>query len=183
MVVTTLPYATTAVAIEGTTNGNTNTWLDIALSILIIADITKREATNAIIEEDSHEYKITSRYIDIIKGRDGRDGLPGPAGEKGDKGELGVQGQVGLQGARGEQGLPGIQGPPGPSSGGAVYTRWGRTVCPDTSGTELVYKGLAAGTDHLQTGGGANYLCTTDTWVVPFPNLVQMILLCPIYME
>ena len=137
--------------------------LDFTLHyLLIISDITKREATTAITEDDSHEYKITSRYIDIIKGRDGRDGLPGPAGEKGDKGEVGVQGQVGLQGARGEQGPPGIQGPPGPSSGGAVYTRWGRTVCPDTSGTELVYKGLAAGTEHVQTGGGANYLCTTE---------------------
>ncbi len=110
--------------------------------------------------DDSHEYKITSRYIDIIKGRDGRDGLPGPAGEKGEPG--GPRGPVGLQGTRGEQGPLGIQGPPGPSSGGAVYTRWGRTVCPDTSGTELVYKGLAAGAHFGQSGEGANYLCTTE---------------------
>ena len=138
--------------------------LDFTLHyLLIISDITKREATTAITEDDSHEYKITSRYIDIIKGRDGRDGLPGPAGEKGDKGEPGgPPGPVGLQGARGEQGPPGIQGPPGPSSGGAVYTRWGRTVCPATSGTELVYKGLAAGPKYDQTGGGANYLCITE---------------------
>ena len=137
--------------------------LDLTLHYqLIISDITKREATTAITEDDSHEYKITSRYIDIIKGRDGRDGMLGPAGEKGDKGEVGVQGQVGSQGARGEQGPPGIEGPPGPSSGGAVYTRWGRTVCPATSGTELVYNGLAAGTPYSHTGGGANYLCTSE---------------------
>ncbi len=141
--------------------------LDLTLHyLLIIVDIIKREATTAITEEThntSQDYKITSRYVDILRGRDGRDGLPGPAGVKGDKGEPGgPQGPTGLQGARGEQGPPGIQGPPGPSSGGAVYTRWGRTVCPATSGTELVYKGLAAGSDHLKTGGGANYVCTTE---------------------
>ena len=141
--------------------------LDLTLHyLLIISDITKREATTAI-NEDTHntsnEYKITSHYVDILRGRDGRDGLPGPAGEKGDKGEPGgPQGPVGLQGARGEQGPSGIQGPPGPSSGGAVYTRWGRTVCPATSGTELVYKGLAAGTSFDHSGGGANYLCITE---------------------
>ena len=141
--------------------------LDLTLHyLLIISDIIKREATTAI-TEDTHNtsqgYKITSRYVDILRGRDGRDGLPGPAGEKGDKGEPGGQrGPTGLQGERGEQGPSGIQGPPGPSSGGAVYTRWGRTVCPVTTGTELVYKGLAAGSDHLKTGGGANYLCITE---------------------
>ena len=46
-------------------------------------------------------------------------------------------------------------------SGGAVYTRWGRTVCPDTNGTVLVYEGLAAGTHPSQSGGGANYICIT----------------------
>ena len=73
----------------------------------------------------------------------------------------GPQGPIGLQGPTGEQGPQGIQGPPGPSGGGAVYTRWGRTICPITSGTELVYKGLAAGSHYNQSGGGANYLCIT----------------------
>ncbi len=112
-----------------------------------------------------------------MRGRDGRDGLTGPQGEEGDKGEQGERGLVGqqgekgepgsqgltgLQGLTGEQGLQGIQGPPGPSGGGAVYTRWGRTICPSTSGTELVYKGLVAGTPFSDTGGGANYLCITE---------------------
>ena len=105
-----------------------------------------------------------------MRGRDGRDGLPGLQGEIGDKGEqgppgpqgtTGPQGPVGQQGPTGEQGLQGIQGPLGPSSGGAVYTRWGRTVCPGTSGTQLVYEGLAAGSGYIETGGGANYLCIT----------------------
>ena len=105
-----------------------------------------------------------------MRGRDGRDGLPGLQGEIGDKGEqgppgpqgtTGPQGPVGLQGSTGEQGLQGIRGPPGPSGGGAVYTRWGRTVCPSTSGTQLVYEGLAAGSHYTHTGGGANYLCIT----------------------
>ena len=65
-------------------------------------------------------------------------------------------------GEKGDKGEPGQQGPPGLSGEGAVYTRWGRTVCPNTTGTELVYKGLAAGTSYHQSGGGANYLCTTE---------------------
>ena len=128
------------------------------------ADVQKREVMVDNSQTDyNSSYKIRSHYLNILRGRDGHDGLPGPAGEKGDKGEPGgPQGPVGLQGARGEQGPPGTQGPPGPSGGGAVYTRWGRTVCPATSGTELVYKGLAAGTSYNSVGGGANYLCTTE---------------------
>ena len=132
--------------------------------IVLFSDVQKREVMvdNSQTEYNS-SYKVRSHYINILRGRDGRDGLPGPAGEKGDKGEPGgPPGPAGLQGARGEQGPPGIEGPPGPSSGGAVYTRWGRTVCPATSGTELVYAGLAVGTYHGHTGGGANYLCTTE---------------------
>ena len=40
-----------------------------------------------------------------------------------------------------------------------VYTRWGRTTCPSTPGTQLVYAGRAGGTLYTQEGGGANYLC------------------------
>ena len=129
--------------------------------IILFSDVQKREVMvdNSQTEYNS-SYKVKSHYINILRGRDGRDG---PAGEKGDKGEPGgPPGPVGLQGARGEQGPPGIEGLPGPSSGGAVYTRWGRTVCPPTSGTKLVYKGLAAGTSWDQPGGGANYLCITE---------------------
>ena len=53
-------------------------------------------------------------------------------------------------------------GPPGPTTGGVVYTRWGRTTCPSTSGTQLLYAGRAAGTWHNQRGGGANYLCLPE---------------------
>ena len=68
-------------------------------------------------------------------GRDGRDGLPGPQGEQG------------------------AQGPP---TGGAVYTRWGRTTCPSGQGTELVYSGRAGGSWWNKPGGAANYLCMPD---------------------
>ena len=133
----------------------------IIIIIIIVLDIDKR-AVDTINSQDgyntSQNYKITNRFIDILRGRDGRDGLLGPQGERGDSGE---QGPTGLQGPTGEQGPQGIQGPPGPSGGGAVYTRWGRTVCPDTNGTQLVYEGLAAGNEHKQSGGGANYLCIT----------------------
>ena len=44
------------------------------------------------------------------------------------------------------------------SGKGVVYTRWGRTSCPNDTGAELVYEGITGGSfwDH---GGGANYVC------------------------
>ena len=66
--------------------------------------------------------------------------------------------------------LPGPKGPPGPPGekgeqasqpGGAVYTRWGRTVCP--TGATLVYAGRAAGTRYLTKGGTSDTLCLPET--------------------
>ena len=62
-------------------------------------------------------------------------------------------------GKRGLTGEKGDIGPPGPSVGGAVYTRWGRTTCPNITGTQLVYAGRAAGSHYAHKGGAANYLC------------------------
>ena len=62
-------------------------------------------------------------------------------------------------GERGYTGDSGPPGPPGPSEGGAVYTRWGRTTCPNITGTQLVYAGRAAGSFYSNRGGGANYIC------------------------
>ena len=90
-------------------------------------------------------------------------GLPGPQGQPGPQGppgpNNGVKGDTGVPGPQGELGPP---GPPGPSGGGLVYTRWGRTSCPTTSGTTLVYSGRAGGSHYTQSGGGANYLCLPD---------------------
>ena len=77
-------------------------------------------------------------------------GPQGVAGEKGDRGD------TGLTGPQRERGLP------GPASGGAVYVRWGRTVCPSDQGTELVYSGRAGGSSSGDKGGGANHLCLPD---------------------
>ena len=65
-------------------------------------------------------------------------------------------------GTTGQKGDTGPAGPPGPTAGGVVYTRWGRTTCPTTSGTQLIYAGRAAGSWFNQNGGGANYLCLPD---------------------
>ena len=106
-------------------------------------------------------------------GRDGKDGEigdqgdpgpqgpPGPAGEMGQDGASGPHGLTGQTGPPGEHGLAGPPGPPGltTSTGGAVYIRWGRTTCPSTPGTELVYTGRAAGSEATHRGGGANKLC------------------------
>ena len=92
-----------------------------------------------------------------MRGRDGRDGLTGPAGRDGDKGEKGDKGEPGPAGEMG------MAGPPGTPAGGALYTRWGKTTCPGTLGTELVYSGLAAGSLFSHSGGGANYLCLPKT--------------------
>ena len=118
-----------------------------------IVSATPTPTTDAYTPTDINIY---NRYVDILRGRDGRDGLPGPPGDKGDKGDTGPVGPTGLTGLKGDQGL---QGPPGLSAGGAIYTRWGRTTCPETPETELVYEGLAGGSDHNQYGGGASYLC------------------------
>ncbi len=40
-----------------------------------------------------------------------------------------------------------------------MYTRWGRTTCPGTSGVEELYNGLAAGTFFSTPGGAAEYIC------------------------
>ena len=99
-----------------------------------------------------------------MRGRDGHDGLAGRdglPGRDGRDGETGEQGEKGEKGEKGDADIQGPQGPPGPSGGGVVYTRWGRTTCPDTPGTELVYEGRAAGSYYSQ-GGGSNYLCLPD---------------------
>ena len=42
---------------------------------------------------------------------------------------------------------------------GNVYTRWGRSTCPNVHGTELVYSGYAGGSWYDHTGAAAQYLC------------------------
>ena len=117
--------------------------------------------------------------VEVLRGRDGVrgppgphgvPGIPGPQGERGvtgDKGERGLQGETGIMGPQGIVGLKGttgdkgdhgdtgLPGPQGPTIGGAVYVRWGRTVCPSGQGTELVYSGRAGGSHHSHSGGGA----------------------------
>ena len=51
---------------------------------------------------------------------------------------------------------------------GATYVRWGKNSCPDTPGTQLVYRGSAGGTLWSITGGGADKLCLpTDPDYLP----------------
>ena len=101
-----------------------------------------------------------------VPGVQGPYGLPGPQGQPGPQGppgpNNGVKGDTGMPGPQGELGPPGPPGPLGPSGGGLVYTRWGRTICPTTSETTLVYSGRAGGSHWTQSGGGANYLCLPD---------------------
>ncbi len=104
-------------------------------------------------------------HIEVLRGRDGRDGhdgLPGPAGKDGKDGRDGRDGKDGEVGETGEPGIRGPPGPPGPSSGGVVYTRWGRTTCPNTTGTELLYAGRAGGSKWNTKGGAANHLCLPE---------------------
>ena len=95
-------------------------------------------------------------------GAKGDEGAQGPTGAKGDEGAqgpTGTKGDVGPQGAKGDEGQKGSAGEN--YVGGSIYTRWGRTTC-DTTGTELVYAGTAAGTRYGHQGGGANLLCLPD---------------------
>ena len=100
--------------------------------------------------------QVLHHFITGHDGPAGRDGLPGPAGAPGKDGRDGTNGQKGDKGERGE---PGIVGPPGPVSGGATYTRWGRTSCPNITGTSLVYSGRAGKSWYSHSGGGGNYQC------------------------
>ena len=104
-------------------------------------------------------------------GTDGQNGAQGPPGSQGPAGTDGLDGTLGLpgpQGPAGTDGLDGAQGPPGPqglvgpagpTNGGVVYTRWGNSACPEITGTELVYTGIAGGSYFNSQGGGSNYLC------------------------
>ena len=99
----------------------------------------------------------------------GKDGIPGEQGDIGAPGVDGSNGTKGESGDTGPQGLPGDTGLPGPpgldengSGGGVTYVRWGRTICPNTTGTELVYAGRVGGSHHTHRGGGGNYQCLTE---------------------
>ena len=48
---------------------------------------------------------------------------------------------LGPQGKRGEPGPRGAQGVKGDSAG-VVYTRWGRSDCPKSSKTTMLYSGM-----------------------------------------
>ena len=111
-------------------------------------------------------------------GTDGEDGEQGQRGSEGRKGDIGAPGVDGSNGSKGERGDTGPQGPlgiqgdtgpPGPpgldengSGGGVTYVRWGRTICPNTTGTELVYAGRVGGSHYSHSGGGGNYQCLTE---------------------
>ena len=106
--------------------------------------------------QDNHPVHQLIRGRDGRDGLNGRDGLPGASGATGRNGRDGARGQKGDKGERGEAG---IVGAPGPVSGGATYTRWGRTSCPNISGTSLVYNGRAGKSWWNRRGGGTNYQC------------------------
>ena len=64
-----------------------------------------------------------------------------------------------INGDKGDKGDRGARGPPGLNSGGVVYTRWGRKSCPNNTGAQLLYEGIAGGSHYSHSGGGANYIC------------------------
>ena len=95
------------------------------------------------------------RGIQGLPGPQGAAGISGPQGLAGPQGEVGEKGESGEKGDRGVQGLTGPQGPSLLSGG--LYTRWGRTSCPDMDGTETVYSGRIGGSDY-----GSNFVCMPD---------------------
>ncbi len=137
-------------------------------------------------------------YIRGRDGRDGPPGVPGfpgfpgSRGEKGDTGPVGPSGEKGEcltvdlnesntekgapggvrvpQGQKGEPGLSGVGGSSSTGGGGVTYVRWGKSTCPDVLGTVMLYSGISAGTNHIITGGGTNYLCMPQTPEYMPPN-------------
>ncbi|XP_046343732.1 uncharacterized protein LOC124124576 [Haliotis rufescens] len=51
--------------------------------------------------------------------------------------------------------------PQSSSSGGAMFTRWGKTTCP--LGNDVMYKGYAGGSHYTAKGGPGTTLCLPDT--------------------
>ena len=72
-----------------------------------------------------------------------------------------VNGAQGMPGPEGSRGPPGVKEDTRPQAGGAVYTRWGRMVCPQ--GAALVYAGRAAGSKYNMKGGTSDSLCMPET--------------------
>ena len=105
------------------------------------------EDEQSISQRDREENGEVPQYLHMLQGRDGRDGRDGPRGFRGCKGSKGTRGPRGYR---------------GPRSGGVTYVRWGRTTCPDAEGTEVVYKGRAAGTQHSDRGGTNDNLCLPE---------------------
>ena len=86
-------------------------------------------------------------------------GFTGAKGKKGATASTGAPGQKENSGSTGSPGLPGLMGAtgsPGPSTGGVVYTCWGRTSCPSMTGAQLLYEGRA-GKSFYNPGGRGNY--------------------------
>ncbi|XP_035668363.1 short-chain collagen C4-like [Branchiostoma floridae] len=101
----------------------------------------------------------------------GDTGPPGPRGVRGEKGETGRPGKLGPHGMEGQKGGKGAPGPKGSLDaeglcGGAVYIRWGRTSCDESTGTVKVYSGIAGGAFYNNKGGGSNFQClpTDPEW-------------------
>ena len=94
--------------------------------------LTRAERSTELAQSPNSD--LTSSCPDGLRGRDGRDGRDGVAGSAGAPGRDGRDGE---RGDPGPIGPTGPQGPPGPLNGGVVYTCWGRTTCPLTSGTHM----------------------------------------------
>ena len=142
-----------------------------SLSLSLAVFSTERERR----QTEDPSTTTPSCQLECLRGRDGRDGRDGVRGEKGERGDTGPPGRDGEKGEQGDVGDPGPQGIPGsqgengrrgekgdrgvqgPAHSGGVYIRWGRTSCPQTNGTELIYSGRAGGSD-----GGSDFMCLPD---------------------
>ena len=87
-------------------------------------------------------------------GMKGSKGEAGGTGNRGSEGPTGLRGQKGDVGEKGDKGGRGERGGQGAGSYGGVYVRWGRTSCPNATGTELVYSGRAGG-----SSTGSDFTC------------------------
>ena len=151
----------------------------LSLSLAVFSTERERRQTE---EEGGDPNTTLSCQLEALRGRDGRDGVngrdgrdgirgekgergdtgpPGRDGEKGEQGEVGDPGPLGSSGPQGEKGRRGEKGDHGVQglahNSGGVYIRWGRTSCPNVTGTELIYSGRAVGSNY-----GTGFMC--------FPN-------------
>ena len=99
---------------------------------------------------DSTNTTTNTPCIQIVQGRDGMPDLSGPASPPG---KDCINGKHGVKKTKENKDHKDVK------KGGVVFTRWGRLACPNTTGTQLLYKGSYSCKDDDKEGQNTQCNC------------------------